>query len=340
MVIQINPFQPHFWRSVTQLQVGWGSSKVVLNDIDSPTERLIASLTLGIPDNQLETLMRQLKLTDVDAKQLLESLAPLLLTADMAQPSELELRDGELVRTTLVNQSDGYAKLADRASRRVWINHLNAAGAAIATGLAQARFTKLSTPDSAAVDQADSGTFWSVVQGVPRVSALNYQLRQSNIPAEVTLASLETAELAIFVEQLCLLPSQYAPLMNRGVPHLAVVFDPEGVTISPLIVPGKTACLYCLELHRIAIDPDWPVIASQLVSNQTNFDDIAARAIAAAKTISVLTAWVDRGLVSNGLRWDAATGAIEIVTATPHPDCDCLLQRRLEQGEKPRALAS
>jgi hypothetical protein len=53
-------------------------------------------------------------------------------------------------------------------------------------------------------------------------------------------------------------------LLPAGVAHLAVeVRDTVGV-VGPLVLPGRTACLRCLDLTRADRDPDWPVLAAQL----------------------------------------------------------------------------
>ncbi len=48
-------------------------------------------------------------------------------------------------------------------------------------------------------------------------------------------------------------------------PHLPIVFTDAGAEVGPVVVPGSTACLACLDIHRAERDPAWPVIASQLL---------------------------------------------------------------------------
>ncbi|WP_040518165.1 hypothetical protein [Gordonia neofelifaecis] len=59
-------------------------------------------------------------------------------------------------------------------------------------------------------------------------------------------------------------PVVWEPLMAAGVPHLAVhVRDDVGV-VGPLVLPGLSSCLRCVELHRTDLDEAWPVIAATL----------------------------------------------------------------------------
>ncbi len=51
---------------------------------------------------------------------------------------------------------------------------------------------------------------------------------------------------------------------RHGVSHLPVVIDEERVRIGPMVIPGLTPCLTCLDLHRTDWDHAWPVLLPQL----------------------------------------------------------------------------
>jgi len=63
-------------------------------------------------------------------------------------------------------------------------------------------------------------------------------------------------------------PHMPAPLMAADVPHVPVVFAADGVTVGPVVRPGRTACLACLAAHERDRDPAWPALASQLVARR------------------------------------------------------------------------
>lgn len=49
-----------------------------------------------------------------------------------------------------------------------------------------------------------------------------------------------------------------------GIPHLlASAFEGHG-TVGPLVLPGETACLHCLDLTRRDHDPAWPIVTARL----------------------------------------------------------------------------
>ncbi|HSS88116.1 MAG TPA: hypothetical protein VLL69_02265, partial [Streptosporangiaceae bacterium] len=53
-------------------------------------------------------------------------------------------------------------------------------------------------------------------------------------------------------------------LRRGGVPHLAAAASEAIGVVGPLVLPGRTACLRCLDLTRAARDPAWPLILAQL----------------------------------------------------------------------------
>lgn len=60
-------------------------------------------------------------------------------------------------------------------------------------------------------------------------------------------------------------PRHVAALMREDVVHLPIVLAGRQVTVGPLVRPGETACLACVETRRRDADPSWPLVAAQLV---------------------------------------------------------------------------
>jgi hypothetical protein len=341
MVTQINPFHQHVWRSVSQLQIGLGTDGILLEDLTPHQERFIASLISGIADDQVESLSKQLKLEASEAHRIVATLKPVLLEQIMAEPATLDSMDGELVRATLIRNSDGFATLAKRNAKSVFISSLDRSGAIMANSLAQAQIGTIASDDLSKVTKSEIGTYLKSLENCARIAALDYQFRELGLATRVKNQTFEKASVSILIAQQCLLPKKYAPLMNRELPHIGVIFDHGGVTISPLIRPGETACLYCLEQNKARQDADWPVIASQLTTSRLAFNDSASNAFAAAAVTKIVTDWVDMGTSSDyGYRFDSRSGSVEPLEIEPNNGCDCLIQLRIKQGEKPGALAS
>jgi bacteriocin biosynthesis cyclodehydratase domain-containing protein len=118
------------------------------------------------------------------------------------------------------------------------------------------------------------------------------------------------------------------PLLRAGVPHLAAVAGVDRIVIGPLVEPGRTACLRCVELRRADRDPAWPVIAAQLGARAGSPRGEGALVSVAAGLLALQAcSWVD------GRVQPAAFGATLTLTLPdalpvrrtwlPHPRCGC-----------------
>ena len=121
-----------------------------------------------------------------------------------------------------------------------------------------------------------------------------------------------------------------ASLMRDQIPHLAVSADEAIGVVGPLVIPGRTACLRCLDLTRAERDPAWPLILAQLEGRECNpcaCDAPLAAAVAAQAAAQVL-AFIDRAVAADPV----ANGTLELVlpgwqwrrrTWPRHPGCSC-----------------
>ena len=125
-------------------------------------------------------------------------------------------------------------------------------------------------------------------------------------------------------------PELAARLMRERIPHLAAAASEAIGVAGPLVTPGRSACLRCLDLARTDRDPAWPLILAQLAGRQPDPPacDAALAAAVAAQAAAQALAFTDRpdqpGPVTNG--------TLELVlpgwqwrrrTWPPHPDCTC-----------------
>ncbi|HEX9065643.1 MAG TPA: hypothetical protein VF843_11080, partial [Streptosporangiaceae bacterium] len=73
-------------------------------------------------------------------------------------------------------------------------------------------------------------------------------------------------------------------LGRQGVPHLAVLAGEAIGVVGPLVLPGRTSCLRCLDYARAASDPSWPLILAQIEQRRPEpaaCDTVLATAVAA-----------------------------------------------------------
>ncbi len=125
-------------------------------------------------------------------------------------------------------------------------------------------------------------------------------------------------------------PEVTAGLQRARLPHLAVSASEAIGIVGPLVRPGVTACLRCLDLTRAERDPAWPLLLAQLTGRDG--DPVAcgaalATAVAAQAAVQVL-AVADRTPQAEA----TAGGTLELVlpgwqwrrrTWRPHPACTC-----------------
>ncbi len=127
-------------------------------------------------------------------------------------------------------------------------------------------------------------------------------------------------------------PVLIAALMRDQVPHLVVHADEAIGVVGPLVLPGRSACMRCIDLSKAARDPAWPRILAQAsgigtVPAATQACDTVLSAATAALAVAQALTLIDRAGVPA-----AANGTLEVVLPEwqwqrrgwpPHPACTC-----------------
>jgi hypothetical protein len=127
-------------------------------------------------------------------------------------------------------------------------------------------------------------------------------------------------------------PVLLAALMRDRVPHLIAHADEAIGSVGPLVLPGHSACVRCVDLSKAARDPAWPRILAQASGTSAApaatraCDTVLAAATAALATAQALT------LIDRVGQPAAAGGTLEVVLPEwqwqrrdwpPHPACTC-----------------
>ena len=119
-------------------------------------------------------------------------------------------------------------------------------------------------------------------------------------------------------------------LTASGTVHLAVSASEAIGVVGPLVVPGRSACLGCLELARRDRDPAWPLILAQVTGRAASPAACGATLVAAvaAQAAGQALSFIDLARPA-----DAVTnGTLELVLPgwqwrrrswTRHPRCRC-----------------
>jgi bacteriocin biosynthesis cyclodehydratase domain-containing protein len=138
-------------------------------------------------------------------------------------------------------------------------------------------------------------------------------------------------------------PTRLVVLHRDRIAHLTVrLRDGTGV-VGPLVLPGRTACLGCVELHRCARDPGWSSVTAQLVGRPGRGGAAAAAATAALGVAQVLAALDVAGgggsaappVLGAALELDPTSGELLRRPWPVHPDCTCGAPPSLQTCESP-----
>lgn len=116
--------------------------------------------------------------------------------------------------------------------------------------------------------------------------------------------------------------------MRRALPFLCVSLRDLVGVVGPFVVPGRTACLRCVDLSRGERDPCWPTLlaAAEVQRGSTTALSPALAALTGAYAASEIALWASGYLP---VSCDAVVeiphgiGRIQTVGYPPHPACGC-----------------
>jgi bacteriocin biosynthesis cyclodehydratase domain-containing protein len=154
------------------------------------------------------------------------------------------------------------------------------------------------------------------------------RLRTALVAAGLELVPPDTrADLGLLVCHYVVEPQLFGYWLSRDIPHLPIVLTDTGVHVGPLIEPGVTPCLYCLERHRTDADPARPAIASQLWGRTSPVETplTVSEVVALATRLAVrrLSTKAAAESVAMSLFVNAATGEAATREWVRHPECGC-----------------
>ncbi|MFF4194808.1 thiamine biosynthesis protein ThiF [Nonomuraea sp. NPDC001831] len=117
-------------------------------------------------------------------------------------------------------------------------------------------------------------------------------------------------------------------LADFGIPHLLVsAFEGHG-SVGPLVIPGETTCLHCLDLTRRDHDPAWPIVTARLGGfppGEIACDTTLATLVAAAATGQALAHLEGRASsVTNGTMDVMPDWCWKRRSWSGHPQCRCM----------------
>ncbi|MDL9936804.1 hypothetical protein QSJ18_08635 [Gordonia sp. ABSL1-1] len=170
--------------------------------------------------------------------------------------------------------------------------------------------------------------------------------RTARRPQPGAIASWQ-ANLVLLTDYLVHDPAVIDGLTRGRIPHLQVrVRDGVGI-VGPLVLPGLSSCLRCADRYRTALDPDWPLLAAQLIRRPGAASSATIRATAALAHLQIerldaaLRVVVDHGhqplpqLVDHAIEFGSDPVRLETKHWPPHPLCEC---RPVAEYEGPSSI--
>jgi hypothetical protein len=326
------------WRDRETLQLGRPpGAAVVLAGVDEPVRRVLPLLDgtrdrgrlrvdasrAGCPPSRADALVELL-----DRAGLLEDAARSSPALQALPPVARDRLAPDVASLGLLTGGRPGGALERRRAARVQVLGAGRVGSALA-GL-------LAATGIGAVDVVDAGTVRAGDVG-PAGLAADDVGRERGRAVRDRLRALETAEVEPLTapDLVVLTPSGpvddavVADLLRRGVPHLLAEVRGAAGVVGPLVVPGLSSCLHCLDLTRTDHDPGWPWLAAQLSAptpGTAPCDVVLATAVAASAALQV------QALLDEVAAPTTLDGTLELVLPdtrwrrrswSPHPACSC-----------------
>lgn len=296
MVHQINPALARLWIADNARQYGYKKALTV-SELSEPQQRLLDYFELGLTSSQHSNLPRLAKASEQTVSDLESRLQSVLWQSPTGiSRSDVESRFAEIARVLLQGLDPEEVKKL-RKSKSVFIETLDATGLTIAKALALAGIGKQLSLDQIRVSSQDVSQlgYLAAQLGLPRVRAAQALIGSDLQMHSRISGSFDAVSLAVLITTDIVNPASYQIWQARDIPHLSIVFDEEGVEVSPLIEPGKTSCLACYEKHRIETEPNWPVIAPQLLALDRTLADSALLLFASGVAVNQILNFIDHG---------------------------------------------
>ena len=296
VVTQINPALARLWIADNARQYGYKKA-LSISELTEPQQRLLDYFELGLTSSQHTGLSQLAKTSQGQTAELENRLQAVLWQSPTGISSEdVETRFAEIARILLQGLDPQQIKQL-RKSKTVFIESLDATGLTIAKALALAGVGKQLSMDQVRVGRQDISQlgYLSAQLGLPRVRAAQALVGTDLQMHSRISGTFDSVNLAVLITNDIVNPASYQTWQARDVTHISIVFDEEGVEVSPLVEPGKTSCLACYEKYRLETEPNWPIIAPQLLALERNLADSALLLFASGVAVNQVLNYLDQG---------------------------------------------
>ena len=349
--MRINPGLHVLALSGSARQYGLGSDALLLRGLQDSDLAFLAALRTGLDDGAEAAEAQRCTVAAQRAQALLQALAPVLVPfPDDADPGgppvpalRMERLAGDIGRLSAAYRVNGAAVVRRRSRAAVEVSGLGRTGSLLARALATAGVGTLVLSDPGVVLPTDLGPGFSLTDlGMGRAQAVKRHIYRVDPTIQVLVNPLQSPgpqtahlDLAICVGRPPI-AGRSAGTPVREHPHLTVTVQETGFDIGPLVVPGLTPCLECLERQLADGDSTWHSAADALTRNlaeaapagEETSGALVASGAAAVQALAFLDGMVQPAVWSAILVLRSADGYLGLKKLMFHPGCGCRLQRK------------
>lgn len=197
-----------------------------------------------------------------------------------------------------------------------WVNHLVSSLGPV-----------LNSPhSSSSVSDAPRLDLWSTSEAVAGLAAVARQCGADLfMPESISDDTVPTGDTVVLVADFLVHPRWADKLSRDNIPHVPVVFSDQIITVGPLVTPGHTPCLVCVESHRRDDMVGWLEVSSQLWGARSPLHAPANIGVAWALLLKLLIPGAMHGTTPGCIRaaYRASEGVISWQTVDFHPRCSC-----------------
>jgi hypothetical protein len=312
-----------------------GNTSIRLDNLSNPQEQLLQLLYRGVADASIDDVARDVGASKSETAALVARVAPALIQVEesaLKRTSEQRPPDpfiaqafAEIIRASFSTDRDGALVLANRASKRVFINELNRVGLLLLQALATAGIGEICTEDRTRVTTSDVGAlgYSQADIGRTRVEAATALLARSQQPAKLSLA--RTSDFVVMIAN-HLVSSEATPAVGqKQIPRLMVELSFDQSRISPVLIAGVTSCLDCRITSELEADEGWAAMMTQLKFRTERLDDSQTALLCAGLALERTLSWVDSGAIGDNQSTviDHRTGRLRHEVWQIDPECHC-----------------
>jgi bacteriocin biosynthesis cyclodehydratase domain-containing protein len=352
------PTLRRLWRDPHRLQIGTDPGRAVMLELTDPAcSRLLDLLDgtrtearvlreaarVGLPPGECAELLGALRRAGfvVDA----ETLAPAELTEARRRRLDLEATALALRQPTRQRGPSAAEAIRRRARAQILVTGASQLAVPIASTLASSGVGHVDPDVSGVVrvhDAVPAGLLPTDAYR-PRGVAAAEAVRRAAPDIDVSALRPSAATFAVIVGYVAPAALTALSLGSRRLAHLAVAVRDGIVVVGPLVRPGQTPCLNCLDLHRQDRDPAWLRVAAQLSTGPDAAEPVTATTAltGAAYAAAEVLAHID------GMAPTTLGATVEISAPghsirrrwSLHPQCGCRRRSRSRPATPPATHA-